>query len=167
PVKFAVLRVRNESGRARRLSATGYVEWVLGEARAGTLMHVITEIDPGSGALCARNAYNTEFPDRIAFFDVDEISRMEALTFTCDRTEFLGRNGTLKNPAALGRSQLSNRIGGAVDPCAALQVAFDLPDGQQRELVFRLGAGADVESGRRLMQRARGSASARTALERV
>ncbi len=35
-------------------------------------MHVVTEIDPKSGALFARNAYNTEFADRVAFFDVDD-----------------------------------------------------------------------------------------------
>ena len=28
-IKFTVLKVRNESGRSRRLSATGYAEWVL------------------------------------------------------------------------------------------------------------------------------------------
>jgi len=33
---------------------------------------VITEIDPNSGALFARNSYNTEFRDRVAFFDVDD-----------------------------------------------------------------------------------------------
>ena len=33
---------------------------------------MITEIDPNSGALFARNPYNTEFPDRTAFFDVDD-----------------------------------------------------------------------------------------------
>ena len=71
-VKFSVLKVRNESGRSRRLSATGYVEWVLGDLRPKSAMHVITEIDPASGALCARNAYNIEFADRIAFFDVDD-----------------------------------------------------------------------------------------------
>ena len=167
PVKYAVLKVRNDSGRPRRLSATGYVEWVLGEARTGTMMHVISEIDPGSGALAARNAYNAEFPDRVAFFDVDEITRTQALTFTGDRTEFIGRNGSLKNPAAMRREQLSNRTGAAMDPCAAIQVAFDLPPGQSREMIFRLGAGSDADVARKLMHRARGPASARTALERV
>ena len=60
-VKFAVLKVRNASGRPRRLSATGYVEWVLGDLRPRTAMHVTTEVDPVSGALFARNPYNTEF----------------------------------------------------------------------------------------------------------
>ncbi len=70
-IKFSVLKVRNESGRSRRLSATGYAEWVLGDLRPKSVMHVITEIDPDSGALFARNSYNTEFADRVAFFDVD------------------------------------------------------------------------------------------------
>ena len=42
-VKFTVLKVRNESGRFRRLSATGYVEWVLGDLRPKSTMHVVTE----------------------------------------------------------------------------------------------------------------------------
>ncbi len=72
PVKFTVLRVRNESGRSRKLSVTGYVEWVLGDLRPKSAMHVITGIDPTSGALFARNPYSTEFSGRIAFFDVDD-----------------------------------------------------------------------------------------------
>ena len=68
-------------------------------------MHVITEIDPESGAIFARNPYNTEFADRIAFFDVDDATR----TVSGDRTEFLGRNGTLQNPAAMTRLLLSGR----------------------------------------------------------
>ena len=107
PVKFSVLKVRNESGRSRRLSATGYVEWVLGDLRPKSTMHVITEIDPNSGALFARNPYNTEFAERVAFFDVDDTTR----TISGDRTEFLGRNGTLRNPAAMTRSRLSGKVG--------------------------------------------------------
>jgi len=164
-VKFSVLKVRNESGRSRPLSATGYVEWVLGDLRPKSTMHVITEIDPASGALYARNAYNTAFADRIAFFDVDDVTR----TFSGDRTEFLGRNGTLRNPAAMTRSQLSNKVGAALDPCAAIQVAFELADGEEREIVFRLGVagrrGADDASN--LVRRFRGSAAARNALATV
>ncbi|HLX24165.1 MAG TPA: glucoamylase family protein, partial [Usitatibacter sp.] len=38
-VKFSVLKMRNVSGRPRRLSATAYVEWVLGDLRAKTATH--------------------------------------------------------------------------------------------------------------------------------
>ena len=103
------------SGAPRRLSATGYVEWVLGDLRPKIAMHVVTEIDAASGALFARNPYNSEFPDRVAFFDVDDPTR----TLTGDRTEFLGRNGTLGSPAAMTRARLSGRVGAGLDPCAA------------------------------------------------
>ncbi|MFZ2444787.1 MAG: glucoamylase family protein [Syntrophobacteraceae bacterium] len=162
-IKFSVLKVRNESGRSRRLSATGYAEWVLADLRPKSSMHVITEIDPKSGALFARNPYNTEFSDRTAFFDVDDASR----TVSGDRTEFLGRNGTLRAPAAMTRTHLSGKVGAALDPCAAIQVSFDLAVGQEREIVFRLGVGRDADDARNLVNRFRGSTAARSALDVV
>jgi cellobiose phosphorylase len=162
-VKFAVLKVRNELGRPRRLSATGYAEWVLGDLRSKSAMHVITEIDSDSGALFARNPYNTEFRGRTAFFDVDDAMR----TVTGDRTEFIGRNGSLHSPAAMKRIRLSGKVGAALDPCAAIQVNFDLAPGQEREIVFRLGLGRDTADARNLVKRFRGSAAARDALNVV
>ena len=162
-VKFSVLKVRNESGRPRKLSATGYVDWVLGDVPAKTAMHVTTEIDPRSGALFARNPYSAEFADRLAFFDVDDAKR----SLSGDRTEFLGRNGTLGDPAAMRRSHLSGRVGAGLDPCGAIQVGFALADGEEREIVFRLGVGRNADDAGRLVQRFRGPLAARSALEAV
>jgi len=161
PVKFAVLKLRNASGRARRLSVTGYLEWVLGDERTKTHMHVSTRIDAGSGALFARNPYNIEFAERVAFFAVDDIADW---TFCGDRGQFLGRNGTLRNPAAMSQPRLSGTVGAALDPCAAIRVPCELADGQTREIVFRLGAGGSAEEARQLVQRWRGSAAAHDAL---
>ena len=163
PMKFSVLKVRNESGVSRRLSVTSYIELVLGEMRSKTGMHIITEIDPRTGALFARNPYNTDFPGRIVFLDVNE----EVGSFTGDRTEFLGRNGNMASPAALARERLSNRVGAAMDPCAAMQVEIDLADGQEREIVFTFGVGRDTNDARSLILRFRGSGPARAALEAV
>ncbi|WP_246120728.1 glycoside hydrolase family 94 protein [Chitinolyticbacter meiyuanensis] len=161
-VKFSVLKLRNESGRTRRLSATGYVEWVLGELRAKSAMHISTELTR-SGALFARNPYNTEFAEQVAFFDVDGTSR----SVTGDRAEFLGRNGAPQQPAALGRQHLSGRVGAGLDPCAALQVDIELPSNGSREVVFRLGLGRNSEEAEQLVQRWRGATTAHTALEAV
>ncbi|MGA7105696.1 MAG: glucoamylase family protein [Candidatus Deferrimicrobiaceae bacterium] len=163
PVKFSVLKVRNESGRSRKLSATGYAEWVLGDLRTKSAMHVVTQVEPGSGALLARNSYNTEFPDRVAFFDVDDPTR----TVSGDRVEFLGRNGSLRSPAAMNRARLSGKAGASLDPCAAIQVPFELADGQEREIIFRLGAGKNADDARGLVNRFRGSGAARGVLESV
>ncbi|RJP79609.1 MAG: cyclic beta 1-2 glucan synthetase [Desulfobacteraceae bacterium] len=163
PVKFMALKVRNESGRLRRLSATGYVEWVLGDLREKTAMHVITEIDPTSGAVFARNPYNMEFCGRVAFFNVGDTTR----TVTGNRTEFLGRNGTLGNPAAMLRTRLSGKVGAAMDPCAAIQTAFELSDQQEHEIIFMLGVGCDEKDAVNLVNRFRGPSAAHGALEAV
>jgi cyclic beta-1,2-glucan synthetase len=163
PIKFMVLKVRNESGRSRKLSATGYMEWVLGDLRPKSVMHVVTELDLRSGAVLARNPYHTEFAGRVAFFDVDETTR----TISGDRTEFIGRNGTLRNPAAMTRLRLSGKVGAGLDPCTAIHVPFELAAGQEREITFRLGVGRNVDEARQSISRFRGPVAARSALEAV
>lgn len=161
PVKISTLKIRNDSAHSRRISATGYVEWVLGDLKAKTGMHVNTEVDAKTGALFARNPYNTEFGNRVAFFDVDAGGR----SLTGDRAEFLGRNGNLTNPAALSRFRLSGKVGAGLDACAAIQVPFEIGAGETREVVFRLGIGQDVEDATILVNRYRNTEVRRNAYE--
>ena len=163
PIKFSVLKIRNDSGRPRKLSVTGYIEWVLGDLRSKWATQIVTQIDPKTGAIFAQNSYNSEFQERVNFFDVDNSRR----TFTCDRSEFLGRNGTLANPLAMSMSRLSNKIGAALDPCTALQIQFELADGQEGEFIFRLGSGRDVNDASNLVQRFRGSQARHASYEKV
>ncbi len=163
PVKFVTLKVTNQSGRTRTLTATGYVEWVLGELRNKSEMHTVTQLDTASGALIARNTFNTEFQQYVAFFDVDD----PAYTYTTDRAEFIGRNGTLQNPEAMQRTHLSGRSGAGLDPCAALQVFFELEEGKERTLIFKIGAGKDLREAVETIQRFQGSKAATRSLEQV
>ena len=162
-IKFTVLKVKNKTGRARRLSATGYAEWVLCDLRTKTAMYVITDVDLESGAIFARNPYNTEFPNRVAFFNTDALTR----TLSGNRTEFVGRNGTLHDPAVMKRLHLSGKVGAGLDPCAAIQVPFDLADGEEKEIVFTLGLGRDVDDARKLVHIFGGETAARDALDAV
>ena len=149
PVKYWLLKVRNDSAVNRRVSATGFLELVLGESRAKTQMHVRTGIDTRTGALLASNTFNTDFPDRLVFFESSEANR----SVCGDRTEFIGRNGSLANPAALHRVRLSGTVGAALDPAAAIQTGFELAPGEERVLVFCLGVGTDITDARALIGR--------------
>ena len=123
PLKVSVLTIENQSGRSRRLSVTAYAEWVLGTTRDTNAPHIITEQEPETQALLARNPWNTDFAGRVAFLDLSG----RQTSWTTDRTEFLGRNGGPERPAALaGGSRLQGASGAGLDPCAALQTTFEL-----------------------------------------
>nr|WP_320050490.1 glucoamylase family protein [uncultured Desulfuromonas sp.] len=163
PVKFAVVKLRNQSQRPRRLSLTGYWELVLGEWRHTNLMHIVTEVDLDSGALLARNNYGRECNNRVVFAQVSEGARR----VTGNRSEFIGRNGSLAHPAAMGRKRLSNRTGAGFDPCAAIQTWIDLAEGEEREIVFVFGAAGDTGEAQLFIHRFCAPARARQALEGV
>jgi cyclic beta-1,2-glucan synthetase len=137
PVKCSLLTLTNETRRRRRISVYGYVEWVMGPPRAGERRFVVTERDDATGAVLARNTYNTEFAGAVSFFQATAIVQ----SFTADRGEFIGRNRNLSAPAALFRPALAGRTGAGLDPCAALQIVVELGPGESRRLAFVLGQG--------------------------
>jgi cyclic beta-1,2-glucan synthetase len=163
PIKLIRLKVRNEGSQTRRLSATFFAEWVLGTARDQAVLNVVPTLDPESGALLAHNAFNADFGQRVAFADVS----LRPRSITADRTEFLGRNGSPAAPAALGRLELSGRVGPTLDPCAALMGKFEVRPGQEQEVVFFLGQAARPEDVASLLRRYREPGQVQRALDEV
>ncbi|TAJ88626.1 glucoamylase family protein [Reyranella sp.] len=152
PIKVSRLTLHNISDRPRRLSVTSYVEWVLGLSRGASAPTVVTERDEETGAIFARNKWNMHHGSRVAFADL--AGRQN--TWTGDRGEFIGRNGTADNPAALTAAlPLSQRLGAGLDPCAALQTTIELASGSSQEVVFFLGQAADTTEARALIARYR------------
>ena len=148
PIKLFRLKVRNVIDRPRRLSATFYAEWVLGVHRDQAPLQVVCTLDSETGALFARNAWANEFAGRVAFADVGRRPR----SFTTDRIEFLGRNGTPEAPAALTRTGLTDRVDELCDPCAALMTGLELPPGGEDEVVFMLGQAEKADEARLLVR---------------
>jgi cellobiose phosphorylase len=163
PVKLSRLSLTNHTGVTRRLSVFAYNEWALCPPRAGEHRFVITEQDPGTGAVLARNPYNSDFPARVAFVHASP----PPASATGDRLEFLGRNGSLRRPAALARRVLGQRFGAGLDPCAALQVRVDIGPGETRNVVLLLGQGDDHEHALALAGRFGSVEAARETLEQV
>jgi cellobiose phosphorylase len=150
PVKFIVLKLKNESGRERKLSAMGFLEIILGDVRSKTNIHVFSEQDKNTGALLLRNRYNPAFAERVSYFKVEGGYNF---SYTADRSEFIGRNRNLENPQALYRKRLSGRTGAAMDPCAALHVKFDLLSGAEKEVIFQIGNEKNAGEATALLQR--------------
>jgi cyclic beta-1,2-glucan synthetase len=141
PVKVVQLTLENTWNRGRRVTATYYAEWVLGSSRDGTQQFVIPEFDGESEVLLARNPYSSDFSERVAFAAAGR--RLHGMT--SDRSEFLGKLGSMRTPAAMNRIGLEGRVEAGLDPCAALQVHLDLGPGETIEIHFLLGQGKDRE----------------------
>ena len=117
-LKISRLTITNCSARTRSLSITAYVEWVLGTSRSASAPFILTEINVETGAIFARNPWNDQFGERVAFADLNG----QQSAWTCDRTEFLGRDGAMDRPLGLTvGTLLSNRAGAGLDPCGVLQ----------------------------------------------
>jgi cyclic beta-1,2-glucan synthetase len=162
-VKISLLRLRNQTDRKRRLSVTSYNELVLGVGRSTSAPFIITEVDEQTGTIFARNPYNNEFAGRVAFVEMSEVER----NVTCDRKEFVGRNGSLSDPAALRRARLSGRSGAGLDPCAAMQAFIELAPGESRSIVILLGEGETREEASALAARFKQVAEVNRSFERV
>ena len=163
PVKISLLRLSNRSDRRRRLSITSYQELVLGVSHEASAPHVVTDMEENEGAIFARNSYNNEFADRVAFAGTSE----NRFTMTCDRKEFIGRNGLLAAPAALRRTDLAGRDGAGLDPCAAIQTSIELAPHEAREIIFLLGQSESIEKAREINARFRNPHVVNEAFERV
>lgn len=144
--KIVRLRVRDLLGRHRRLTATYYAEWLLGSLCSMARPHVRCSYDAAAQVLFARNSWNPDFAERVAFLTASR----KPHGFTTDRREFLGSEADLAHPAGLGRWGLSGEATGGLDPCAAYQVHLDIAPGGSEEVVFVLGQGEDEKEARAL-----------------
>ncbi len=164
PVKIVRLRLRNRSDRERRLSAAMYVEWVLGVLREQTALFIVTSTIPEQSALLARNTYSHDFVGRVAFL---VCSAPEAL-FCGDRAAFIGRNGNLARPLALSGDHdgaFDHHTGAGFDPCGVVAARLTLGPGEERDVFFILGQGANEEEALHLVAHYRDPAVATGAIE--
>jgi cyclic beta-1,2-glucan synthetase len=151
-IKISRLTLVNRSAKVRELSITHYVDWVLGNQNNRAAPFIVTQIDPKTGALFARNPWPADFNSRIAFMDMSGRQQCH----TGDRTEFLGRHGSLELPAVLAAAgALSGHVGGGFDPCGAMQTTMSLAAGESAELVFLLGEESSFDAAASLIERYR------------
>jgi cyclic beta-1,2-glucan synthetase len=163
PVKIIHLRVENTRDYTRRITATQYVEWVLGTTHAAAMTYIIPEFETAENCLLATNPFSREFGKRTAFL----IASKPLHGLTADRTEFLGRNGDPAFPVALHRLGLETRLLPGEDPCGVLQLHLDLQPGGAEDIYFVLGQGDTRDHSLELARKYHDSAFVGAALEKT
>ncbi len=159
-VKLQLVTLRNNSDKTRRIAVTSYARPVMGVVEQGNIQYIHTKLN-SEGALLAQNSYNNEFPDRVLFLETS----LKHNSYTGDRREFLGKNGSLKEPKGLKRRKLSNQTGAGLDPCCCLQDLLELKPGEEASLVVLLGQCMEESDVKMITDKYRTPAQAEEALQ--
>ena len=165
PLKVVRLRITNTGAGTRRLSLYRYAELVLGERREPNAPYIVVQRDAESGALVARNPYNTTFGGRLAFAAV---GGADTASVSARRAAFLGRNGHASAPEAVAAGgPLDGVLATDLDPCMAFHVPLALDPGETREVVFLFGQAKTAAEIQTLVDRYSDPAAADLALSEV
>ncbi|WML44711.1 GH36-type glycosyl hydrolase domain-containing protein [Neobacillus sp. PS3-40] len=154
PIKIIKLKLENKTTEERRISLTYYAEWVLGVKRQQNASYIATEWIESAKIMTARNTYQETFREATAFLGIypekvnsENVEVLEdELSWTADRNEFIGRNGTLEHPAAMNRERLSGHVGANYETCGAIQRKFILMPKSEQVVYILLGCDGSNEA---------------------
>jgi cellobiose phosphorylase len=160
PLEVWHLTLRNTTKRPRKLNLFTYFEWGLGAApdwhREFHKSFIETSYDPAVHGIMAakrlwevptdRGHWNTEWP-YVAF----HASSIKPVSFETDKEAFLGMYGDLRSPSAVRKGKLGGHEGNWLDPVGSLHLRVTLKPGEERSLVFLLGAADSLEHARGLI----------------
>lgn len=152
PVKIVRLKLTNCEDSPKKLSLFCYQRLVLGCVPSDSARFIVTEYDPDSKAILANNRMAGDFAGGVTFSTALSSKTFE-IHHSADRASFIGRNGTLSNPAALYDAKLNHRTGAGLDACAALQLIVEIKPSETLEVSFLLGETLGKEASTQLIAR--------------
>ncbi|NLN07848.1 MAG: glycosyl transferase family 36, partial [Firmicutes bacterium] len=138
PVKIITLQLHNHTDEEKLLAVTYYAEWVLGVRRQESAPYLVTEWLEADRMLVVRNMAQEFFRTATAFLALCP-PPASPLSWTADRREFFGRNGTWEHPAAMLQQQLSGKTGALADTCGVVQAGLMLPSRSAETVIILLG----------------------------
>jgi cyclic beta-1,2-glucan synthetase len=160
-VKISILKLKNITDKEIRLDAAYYLRPVLGTEYTRTSPYITTGFDPDVNAIFIDNVYSADFRGLKGYLACSENS----ITYTGSRTDFLGGDMDISNPAGMRRG-LDAKTGAGLDVCAAVKTGFVLKPGETKEIVFLLGQDVQ-ERALETIGRLKGLEQAKNELSRV
>ncbi|ADL50417.1 glycosyltransferase 36 [Clostridium cellulovorans 743B] len=133
-LKIISVKLKNNSDEKRKISLTYYAQMVMGVIPEKTSGQIVTSLM--DKCITAENPYSQSFNGLYTYLTIVGGS---SLSYCGSRKEFLGREGKLKEPEALKYKNLSNKVGGGIDPCLSCQSKIEIEPSQEVELLVLLG----------------------------
>ena len=140
--KVISVKLKNDTNIKRELSVTYYTQLTLGVVPQHTGRFISTYKNDEYNYIYAKNPYSTYFGDLIAYC---KMIGGEELSYTGDRMEFIGADGSIEEPNGLKSQNLSNSLGSAIDPCVAIKEKITLNPGEEKSVFILLGEEDNIE----------------------
>jgi cellobiose phosphorylase len=144
-IEIRCVMLTNHSERKRTLELTSYLDVVLNHPAADashpafSRLFIQTEYDADSETLLAHRRPRAASEAGLWMFH-QVVGAGVGAGFESDRTRFIGRGHTSKDPAALlGSHALSGTVGNVLDPVFSMRRVVELDPGEQALVVFHLG----------------------------
>jgi cyclic beta-1,2-glucan synthetase len=139
PVKIYWLNIRNNTDATRSVVLYFYVDLVLGVDREVSAPYILTEMDIKNNIFYAKNSYTEDFKNHIAFIGCSETVD----SWTGDKTEFIGKSGSLRSPISAYGVNLSCNVGAGYIPCGVISVNCTLQANSDKHIAFMFGQSDD------------------------
>ena len=140
-LKLCKVLLENKSLEVKGLTLFYYSSMVLGVYSYKSAKYISTNIE--ENFIYAQNPFNKYFYKNKTYLT---ILGGEELTFTGDKSEFIGKGSDLSTPKALSNDNLSNKCGGIYDPCLAVCTKVHLEPGEQKSLLIILGCQEELDT---------------------
>ncbi|KOM96135.1 NdvB [Clostridium botulinum] len=140
--KISLIKLKNNTDIKREISVTYYASTVLGVSKQLSSPYISTYLDKDN-FIYSRNPYNSSFKETTAYLKI--VGGKEE-SFTGNRKEFLGIDGTIEKPKALNYEKLGNEVGAGIDPCMAENSKITLEPNEEKVLIAILGAEDSIEA---------------------
>ncbi|MDX2111714.1 MAG: N,N'-diacetylchitobiose phosphorylase [Verrucomicrobiota bacterium] len=150
--EYWVLKVKNTSKRARKLSTFTFAEFTSEWNLMNDLLNIqytayIAEATHANGVISASSC--GRLPEDLGNFANRDQSRWfymalrgaEVVGYDLDRDKFIGGYRSFHNPIIVQQGHCSNSVGFSDNLCGTMQCDIDLAPGETRELVVILGIG--------------------------
>ena len=149
PVEIWDLRLRNDSGRVRKLSVFSYLEFSFHQVDMDNRNFQMSLYAAGSRFEDGVIEHELHYEENsFQFFTAD----FTPDGFDCLRDSFLGPYRTERNPLGVESGELSGSFEQGGNHCGALKKELSLAPGEEARLIFLLGEGG-VEAGRRMREK--------------
>lgn len=149
-IKICCVKLKNSTDTERNIKLVYYAQMVLGVVPQQTAQYIVTDINSDSGYVYAKNPYSEHFGKLLTFLS---ILGGENASFTGDRKEFIGREGSIEYPISICKSNLSNDCGAGLDPCLTEMVQIKLLPSEEKQIVIILGQGENIEKINKIIEK--------------